>query len=67
MLAPWEEEAYYEWQLRERQAALRDAALDWQSLQQSSRDILMQIPEAEGLREWHLENSGVNHPALNRS
>ena len=60
MLAPWEEEAYYEWQLRE-------DALDWQSLQQSSRDILMQIPEAKGLREWHLENSGVDHPALNRS
>jgi len=54
MLAPWEEEAYYEWQLR-------DEALDWQSLQQSSRDILMQIPEAEGLREFH-ENSGVAHP-----
>jgi len=54
MLAPWEEEAYYEWQLR-------DEALDWQSLQQSSRDILMQIPEAEGLREFH-ENSEVAHP-----
>ena len=53
MLAPWEEEAYYEWQLRERQAALRDAALDWQSLQQSSQDILQTIPEAEGLREFH--------------
>jgi len=54
MLAPWEEQAYYEWQLR-------DEALDWQSLQQSSRDILMQIPEAGGLREFH-ENSGVAHP-----
>ena len=55
MLAPWEEEAYYEWQLR-------DEALDWQSLQQSSRDILQGIPEAEGLRQWHLENSEVAHP-----
>ena len=54
MLAPWEEEAYYEWTVKEE-------ALDWQSLQQSSRDILMQIPEAEGLREFH-ENSGVAHP-----
>jgi hypothetical protein len=54
MLAPHEEEAYYEWTVKEE-------ALDWQSLQQSSRDILQGIPEAEGLREFH-ENSGVAHP-----
>jgi len=47
MIAPHQEHEYFQWFLREE-------ALDWQSLQENSRDILQQIPEAEGLAEFHL-------------
>ena len=46
MIAPHEEHEYFQWFLREE-------ALEWQSLQESYKDILQQIPEAEGLREFH--------------
>jgi hypothetical protein len=44
MLSPSEEKDYWYW---------KEAELDFQSLQQSARDILMQLPEAEGLRDFH--------------
>lgn len=46
MIAPHEEEQYFNWWLREE-------ALDWQSLQEEYKDVLMQIPRAEGLDEFH--------------
>jgi len=46
MIAPQQEQEYFEWLLREE-------ALDWLSLQESNRDILQQIPEAEGLQDFH--------------
>jgi hypothetical protein len=47
MIAPHEEHEYFQWFLREE-------SLEWQSLQESNRDILQQIPEAEGLAEFHI-------------
>jgi hypothetical protein len=44
MLSPREEMDYYYW---------KESELDFLSLQQNARDILMQIPEAEGLRDFH--------------
>jgi len=44
MLSQTEERDYWYW---------KEAELDFQSLQQSARDILMQLPEAEGLRDFH--------------
>jgi hypothetical protein len=44
MLSPSEEKDYWYW---------KEAELDFQSLQQNARDILMQLPEAEGLRDFH--------------
>jgi hypothetical protein len=44
MLSQTEERDYWYW---------KEAELDFQSLQQSVRDILMQLPEAEGLRAFH--------------
>jgi hypothetical protein len=44
MLSQSEERDYFFWE---------ESELDFLSLQQSARDILMQIPEAEGLREFH--------------
>lgn len=46
MIPTYQEQEYFEWSLRE-------DALEWQSLQESNRDILQQIPEAEGLRDFH--------------
>jgi len=44
MFSPQEERDYYYW---------KESELDFQSLQKDARDILMQIPEAEGLRDFH--------------
>lgn len=45
MLSPSEEKDYFFW---------KDSELDFQNLLWNSRDILQQIPEADGLREFHL-------------
>ena len=44
MLSQHEEMDYYYW---------KESELDFLSLQENARDILMQIPEAEGLRDFH--------------
>jgi len=45
MLSPEQEEEYYQWELKEKE-------LDFQNLQITYRHELMQVPEAEGLKEF---------------
>jgi len=52
MLSHREERDYYYW---------KESELDFQSLQKSARDILMQIPEAEGLRDFHSRDVKGDH------
>lgn len=46
MIAPWEEQEAFEYYQREE-------AREWVAMQEAFKDILQQIPEAEGLREFH--------------